>query len=517
MNSSFDSGWTRGPILLPLLLCLHCGSSQPGASSPPGSAGAPANAAAGSMNIPGSSGAAGAAGSDSQSFGGAVASIPGAPGCGLGDKAAFCESFDAPSTSRSRAGELDPLKWSGARNQPQFPSSNGLSIGVSAASIPKCRAGLLDRVFPNGDTVVCDPDPRIASNHLLVAVGAQNYGQNSYRVRQPFDFEGRTGKIVFDAEGFNDQLLGWVSLEVSEDPIPGPSFATLGVPNDEGSVVPRNAFEVQFQTKCPGIVTGPAVGLRMLVVYDNYVGNFMMPAKQVCPTAKQGSLNHFELTVSKSKIDVFASDYSPDGATFATPQLIYSAAVNLPFTRGYVNISTHNHATIKYSENNSLDAWIARWDNVGFDGPVISKFREYDVPDAQVMGMAEGSTVPVMNIGYRVADVASGPSSKLHFSSVNLSGATSAKMALSAWYLKSDKTAQYVLQYRFNGKAWRSRALSAAEAAIIDGESQGQVGQMLDVSLADLVDGDNSVEFVTSVAPQNYAPVIANVGLILTL
>jgi len=43
----------------------------------------------------------------------------------------------------------------------------------------------------------------------------------------------------------------------------------------------------------------------------------------------------------------------------------------LPFTSGYVQLSTYNHASVKYSTNNSIDSYIARFDNVGFDGPVL--------------------------------------------------------------------------------------------------------------------------------------------------
>ena len=504
MKLRTNSAGVRCVSLLAALLSTHCGSS----SSDAGKGG---NSSTGGGSAGGATGSGG-----EQSSGGAVMSIPGAPGCGLGSLAAFCDSFDMPTTNSGRGGDLDPAKWSAARNQPQFPSANGLSIGISAATIPKCRSGVSDHVFPDGDTLICDPETALASNHLLVATAAQNYGQNSYRIRQPFDFAGRTGKIVFDAEGYNSALLGWVSVEVTEDPIPGPSFDTPGVGNDEGSVLPKNAFEVQFQNTCDGYVTVPSVGLRMLIVYDNYVGTFLKPMdKPVCPTTKQGNVNHFEVTVSKTKIEVFGTDYSPDGATFGTPQLMFSASVNLPFSRGYVNITTHNHATKKYSVNNALDSWVARWDNVGFDGPVIPSAREYDAPDSLVMGMATGSTVPVTNIGYRVADVADGPNPALHFAGVDPSGAKSARLALSAYYLVSDKTAQYVLRFRLNGGTWHDRPLSASESGIINGMSQGQIAEMIDVPLTDLVAGDNTLEFVTVNVPQNYPPVVSNISLIL--
>jgi len=449
--------------------------------------------------------------------------IPGLPGCGLDASAAFCDSFDAPAAAHGRAGELDPLKWSGARSAPTMPSSNGLAMGISAATIPSCRAGIASKVWPDGDTLICDPNAGIANNHLLVAVAAQYYGQNSYRIRQPFDFAGRTGKIVFDAEGNNIPLLGWVSLEISEDPTPHPSFTMPQTGNDEGSVTPRSALEIQFQDKCDGYSTVPAVGVRVLITYKDYVGTFQMPTLHPCPTTKAGSLNHFEVSVSQSRVEVYGTNHSSDGATFGEKKLMLSAAIDLPFSRGYVSITTHNHATLKYSEGQAMDAWIARWDNVGFDGPVLANFREYEVPDSLTKATPEGSTASVTNIGYRVADAAEGPSSTLHLNGVDTSGMKTARIALAAWYLVSEKTAQYVLRYRLNGGAWHDRPLNAGEAKLINGMStggsfgsQGQIGQMLDVPLSELVSGDNTLEFVTKDVPQNYPPVISNIDLILS-
>ncbi|HEU5075836.1 MAG TPA: hypothetical protein VFU02_16700, partial [Polyangiaceae bacterium] len=116
-----------------------------------------------------------------------ISPIPGDPGCGL-ESAAFCDNFEAPSEVRGRAGELDPTFWSVSRGQPQLPTSNGLAFSAGAATLPACRSDLPAQVFPSDDSPICDPSELIHSNHLLVAVGAQNYGQNSYRIRQPFDF-----------------------------------------------------------------------------------------------------------------------------------------------------------------------------------------------------------------------------------------------------------------------------------------------------------------------------------------
>ena len=446
----------------------------------------------------------------------------GDPGCGL-DAAAFCDPFDAPSSALGRAGELDPLKWSGARNEPQAPTASGNAYAIGLATIANCRAGLPDRVLPDQDTLICDPSQNIATNYLLVAVAAQNYGQNSYRVRQPFDFSGRTGHLVFDAEGFNQQLLGWISVEVTEDPIAVPSYGVAT--NDEGGVLPKNGFELQFSYPCPA--TKPTqFSLTALHLFHDYAdtvvpADYLSPTPAPCVDFAQGKLNHFEVQVSQQKIDVYVTPVSPDGASFGEPILQLSQAVVLPFSRGYVQISTHNHATLKYSANNALDAWLARWDNVGFDGPVLNGFREYEVPDAL---SASQSSVGAVNIGYRVADVAQGPSQTLQLKGVDPSTATSARLALSAW-IPDGSYAEYILKFRLNGGPWHDRALSADEitartAPVIVGQgaggSQGVLGLMLDVPLSELIAGDNTLEIVTANVPQSYPLGVANIDLVLT-
>ena len=103
----------------------------------------------------------------------------------------------APPRLHGRAGELDSAFWGAGRSKGQLSTTRAMGIGM--AVIPECRPGVSTHVWPDGDTLICDPTADVASHHLLVAAAAQNYGQNGYRIRQPFDFAGRTGKIVFDA------------------------------------------------------------------------------------------------------------------------------------------------------------------------------------------------------------------------------------------------------------------------------------------------------------------------------
>jgi hypothetical protein len=469
--------------------------------------------------------------------------VHGPPGCGF-ESAAFCDTFDAPSKTTGRAGELDPAVWSGSRIQPQLPTYSTNAFAIGLATLPPCRDGLPAKVAPDQDTLICDPIDTIASNHLLVAAAAQNYGMNSYRVRQPFDFAGRTGKIVFDAEGVPPQLLGWVSLEVTEDPIGAPSYDFLL--NDEGGMVPKNGFELEFSYSCN---TSPPTqfSLSSLHVFENYAdtvtwADWQSPTPAPCVAVAPGKLNHFEVAVSQESIEVLVSAASDDGVTFAPPVRMLKQAVQLPFSRGYVHVSVHNHATLKYSGKGScssdadcqtfganytcshdqtcvVDAWVVRFDSVGFDGPIVDGIQEYEAADSLVpSGTAPGLT----NIGYQVGDAADGARDELRFKGVTLQGATAARMAISTWY-PDTTTQQSMLRFRLNGKTWHDRPLTPDEwtawsAPIIVGRDaggcQGAIDQTIDVPLEDLVPGDNTVEFVTVNVPGGYRAAIANVDLI---
>jgi hypothetical protein len=400
-----------------------------------------------------------------------------------------------------------------------------VATGIGPATIRPCRSGLPAQVLPPNDALVCDANSAIASPHLMMAVGAQNYGQNSYRIRQPFDFAGRTGTIVFDVDATVESgLIGWTSIEVVEDPTNVPTFA-LEFDNDEDAAAPRNGIELQFQNGCLN-GAAPGVGLRMLLVYRNYQPTALVPSQSApCIPTQRDHLNHFEVRVSQQNVQVWATPASANGLGFASAVLVYSAPVSLPFSRGYVSISTHNHASLKYSPTYSpshteMDAWVTRWDNVGFDGPVVANWREYEVADSLTPGTnAWNRSGPVTSVGYRVADAATGPAQTLRLRNVDTTNAVSARLSVSAWYLMNPDFGadppNAVLRYRFNGRAWHDRKLTAEELGVLARISHGQISQMLDVPLSDLVQGDNTLEFVTVKVPQSYPPLVQNIDLVL--
>ena len=392
------------------------GGGQAGSSPAAGSGGAPSSSgAAGGESAGGAlaSGGGGApgGGANGGGSGGTKMFPPGPPGCGL-EQAAFCDTFDAPAGRATRAGELAPEKWSASRFcNIGGPSSDDEAVAIGAATVPACRDGLPATVLPNQDTLICDPTGLVHSNHLLVLSAAQNYGQNSYRIRQPFDFSDRTGTIVFDAEGHNVGNHGWVSLEITEDPAPAPSF-TLQQNYENGSI-PRNAVEIHFDNICGG----DNVGIYHLFVYDDYHQDLALTETGVCVPAGVGQLNHFEVKLSTTRIEVYGSPASSDGVTFGAPVLLGAKDIALPFSRGYVHLTTHNHATLKYS-NGAMDAWAARWDNVGFDGPAItSGWREYEALDP--LQPTNGGKI---NVAWRVAKDSDGPAQMIEIPGVDVTG-----------------------------------------------------------------------------------------------
>jgi hypothetical protein len=242
-------------------------------------------------------------------------------------------------------------------------------------------------------------------------------------------------------------------------------------------------------------------------------------------------MNHFEIRVSKSRFELWASDTSADGVSFGELKELYGIDVELPFERGYVHLNTHNHATLKYNDGGSMDAWVARYDNVGFDGPVISNFREYSVPDKLVPIDVGG--VEEMNLGYQIAPELPEADRTLTIADVDTAGATAAHLAFDTRYLmgQGDPYENFVLRYRLNGGDWHDHELAPGQLELLQGPYvynelgenvrtvgegiAGAMAQWIELDLAELVSGDNTLEFATEGIPTSYRPFVANVDLVM--
>jgi hypothetical protein len=438
--------------------------------------------------------------------------------CGLTNPA-FCETFDqGPSAVRGRAGDLDPTRWSAGRMAPSDFSRGSALNPVKQTPIPACRASFSQtNVYPPDDTLICDANQSV-SGQLMTAVAIQFYGNNSYMIRQPFDFAGRTGKIVFDVDAHAKVLGTYVAIDITDDPIPAPTFVEAD--NFEPGPVPRNGLMIKFLNLCD-----PDVSPSNTMVYTNYVGTVVQPtfgtSQAGCAKVREGSLNHFEISISRTHLEIYGSDYSTDnGGTFPNFRKLYAADVDLPFTRGYVHLAARNHASSKYGFGPN---GIYHWDNVGFDGPVIRNTRSYEIPDSRTIGSYEGSTV--MNLGYMLLDGTTGRPAGMYdsinridaltFQGVDLTGAVSAQLTLNAFV--NWATLGMGWGVRFNGGTWRNRMMTSAEVqASATSKSIGHTALVVDVPIADLRQGVNTLEIRPISLRMDIPPAIANIDLILS-
>jgi len=456
--------------------------------------------------------------------------------CGLATPA-FCDTFETGPAQGGRSGELDPVRWSVARGQPYSSANFDDAIRIGPALIGACRADLSNtRVLPDSDVLVCDPIATIPSRHVLATAAAQNYGLHTYRIRQPFDFAGRTGTIKLDMELTNNGLGGWPALVIAQDPSPAPSFDW----QERGSG-PRNGIEIEFAT---GWCNTPQTLQPVVYTFKDYVQTTYTPSFDCAvphATTAPNALNHIEVYLTQSHVEVWASDASPDGVSFPNLHMLWAGDVALPFSRGYVSLALRNHATEKY--------WLGaaatvRWDNVGFDGPVVTGWHEYSAPDSLtpyqgLAGCTMGGTacqwmgdviaaVPGeagrvkcaqtmcpydgggRNVGYLVPNMDESVAPvALHFSGVARGAATRARLILAAqypwfaWNNMFPPPTHLELRFRVNGGAWHDRFVSAIEAnAFMDffpalggaGAGAGLLNQAIDLTLAEVRDGDNLIE-----------------------
>jgi len=187
----------------------------------------------------------------------------------------------------------------------------------------------------------------ISGGRLQVRAGMQNYGDSAVRINQPFDFANRTGTFSFDVNT-NEQLGGWTQVTLSENPYPYVSFMEF---NTNGPIV-QDGFLLQFR------------GSQGCVHFILYRDGSEVQNNRECGdfgvTTGANILNNVVVNVSNSLVTV-----TTDGHVVRFP-------TSLGFTRGYLYLNAHNHASMKYQ---NTPTWDTQWDNVRFDGPIVSLTR----------------------------------------------------------------------------------------------------------------------------------------------
>jgi hypothetical protein len=359
--------------------------------------------------------------------------------CGL-PIAAFCETFDHPTTGSERAGQLDPIVW-GVSRATGNTSPGGLNDAWSRTLIDACAGQ--QQAGPGTDVLVC--------NGQLVEATNDNYTVTTLALypRQPFDFDGRTGKVVFDVS--NDTQgshAAWPEFWITDKPVPAPfahestwiSLPENGIGVRLGAACGPGAGG-QCGTNCSANNLSPVWTVDSAIVIRNYSGDDSFSGGQLqvqaldCVKASSGpgDMNHVELDVSQSQIDVYATD---SGSSTPLKHIALIPNANLTLTRGLIWLEDAHYNGDKFSTQR---VHTFTWANVGFDGPVLPRDLGFEANDN--LGMNSDGT---LNLGWQV------PADKSQ--AVNISGVYGLPCAAAALleFLHYEGTAPVTLTYSTN-------------------------------------------------------------------
>ncbi len=411
---------------------------------------------------------------------------------------AFCDTFDQPALDpgTDREGQLNGTVWGAS-----MIGEQGFSTPNGVANVQLSTCGSTALVSPPGNIQVCNGQLIDTVNDAGSVVSLAMYP------KQPFDFAGRTGAIVFDVSNDTEgSHTAWPELWVTDQPVPDPFAheATL-------QSLPRNGFGIRF-AGCTGGGGNAAmcsvpngVGVDSAITVSNYRendsfngGSLKVIGHGSVRESGPGQMNHYEVDVSQSQIDVWGTDaFTPGGAV---PPLVHIATIpnaDLSFTRGLVWIEDAHYNADKFGDQR-LHAF--RWDNVGFDGPVLPRDLGFDVADnTSPNGNVNGIGVPGTNLGWTIS-----PNSSVTLTDPGVPGTAAASGALLTFGFY-EQQAPITLSITVNGHpisvpwpypdtlTFTPRTLAVA------------------VPLGDLVPSDNTITFLTG----GYALNVMNVDIIL--
>jgi hypothetical protein len=326
--------------------------------------------------------------------------------------------------------------------------------------------------------------------------------------KQPFDFAGRTGHIVFDVSNDTQGSHGaWPELWVSDQPVPTPFAheATL-------LSLPRNGFGIRLAgcTDTSGTAAtcsvANGVGVDSAITVNNFVendsfngGSLKVLGLGSVTKSGPGEMNHYEVDVTQSEIDVYATNAFVPG--HAVPPLVHVASIpgaGLSFTRGLVWLEDVHYNGNKFGTQGDHTF---TWDNFGFDGPVLPQDRAFDVPDNTTPSTA-GNGRAGTDTGWTIGPGASHQLSTLPVDATSIAHAAGAIVTFGSW----SGTAPVTFHVTVNGHAitqpWpygsSTLAFTARTLAV-------------PVPLTDIVPGPNEIAFSTD----GYAMNLFNVDLVL--
>jgi len=353
--------------------------------------------------------------------------------------------------------------------------------------------------------------------------------------RQPFDFAGRTGTVVFDVSDDSGGMhTVWPEFWVTSTPAPDPFV-------HEGSwqAIPQYGFGIRLGAACTPAGTGPGSGgggcgpncptnntgymvtAASAIVINNYAENDsdsgdinpqnpgtldFVPDNCVAEPTAAGQMNHFEIRVSENQIDIYASNAFTPPFNPATTPMVHLASVlnaNLGFTRGLIWLEDAH-----YNANKQVDAKLQAmhtfsWANVGFDGPVLPRDLGFDALDSLTPGGIYGTEPTTFtNLGWVSPD-----SAPATITIPNVSGIANASGGgLLTFNFFNPDTAPVTLDYSLNGNPTQSVPWP------FPGTLTNSVRTIaIPISLSDVRTGTNTVQIWS---PQDTL-IVSNVDLIL--
>jgi len=393
---------------------------------------------------------------------------------------AFCDTFQTI-VGGGREGDLDPAKWSFTRATQATNPNAGLVNNYLPFLAEFCTQRQV-RLAPN-DSFICG-EQFGESNHWMEGMADDgSYVLNSLRARQPFDFAGRTGNVVWDVDAKTEGSHSfWPEIWITDEPVQGPHEDHPGT-----HMYPRNGVALVFDADWCGGQGQTMNALRTIEVFSNYQISQYYDVRSPCFSTQTDMANHFQLKISSTNIAVWASDAG--GSRFR--EIANVATQPLPLTRGYLSVQHSQYAAGKFG---STDTMTYHWHAIGFDGPVLPPDRGYEVLDA-LDKRPNGS----INLGYQT------PTPTFSLPNVDLNRAVRAYLTYDVYWFASPKS----LTATVNGV---DRAASDPNP---DWQKYGSYQWryiVQPIALSDLRAGTNTVA-IKNTGCSDQCPVVANIDL----
>ncbi len=290
---------------------------------------------------------------------------------------AFCDPFTvATPNAATRTGALDSNVWSVSRTNTLTNWTQGEENYWKSATLVGCGAD---------QTVNAPNDVQICNGRLFEAV-SDGAGQSTLAMypKQPFDIAARTGTVVFDVSADSAGVHNaWPEFWWTDQPVPAP-HGHLSAQDPYAA----NSFGFSI-AGCDGNQTG----VDKMMITQNFAYTTIPFTSLGCVTkgSPTGGLNHFEVRISQTHVEVWASE---PGST-VVKEIAFSD-YTLPLTRGVIWMEDVHYNACKPGFGTPQCDHTFAWDNVGFDGPTPYRDLTFDVPDAA--DPAAGG----LNLSYRV-------------------------------------------------------------------------------------------------------------------